>query len=80
PSLQDYILISQDDHRIEHYMRRENDIWQLYEAAGIHAQVVIQSIDCVLTLEDVYEKVELEVEDSGITRDTTKEGQNVSNT
>jgi Uma2 family endonuclease len=60
PTLQDYLLISQDDHRIEHYTRQENGEWLLREAIGLAAQITIQSIDCILTLEDVYEKVEFE--------------------
>jgi Uma2 family endonuclease len=60
PTLQDYLLISQDDHRIEHYTRQENGEWLLREAIGLAAQITIQSIDCIITLEDVYEKVEFE--------------------
>jgi Uma2 family endonuclease len=73
PSLQDYILIAQDDHRIEHYTRQENGIWQLYEAFGLTAQIVLQSIACVLTVEDVYEKVELAHDETGITRESPQE-------
>jgi Uma2 family endonuclease len=73
PSFQDYILIAQDEHRIEHFTRQENGIWLLYEAIGITAQIVIRSIECVLTVEDVYEKVELAHGKTGITRESAKE-------
>lgn len=69
PTLQDYILISQDSYRIEQYIRQENNDWLLREAVGMEAQVTIQSIDCILTLEDVYEKVEIEPDDLGIPRE-----------
>lgn len=78
PSLQDYILISQDDHRIEHYMRQDTDIWQLHEAVGLQTQITVRSITCVLTLEDVYEKVELELDTTGITRDITQEEDDIT--
>ncbi|WP_129633491.1 Uma2 family endonuclease [Candidatus Oscillochloris fontis] len=73
PSLQDYILISQDDYRIEHYMRQENNIWHLHEAIGLSAQIMIQSIECLLTLADVYEKVELAPDTTGIPREPPSE-------
>lgn len=66
PTLQDYVLISQDSYRIEHYIRQENNEWLLREAVGLEAQVTIQSIDCILTLEDVYEKVEFEQDEPSI--------------
>ena len=64
PSLQDYLLISQNDHHIEHYMRQENGEWLLRDATGLAAIIVIRSIDCTLKLEDVYEKVEFEPDDA----------------
>jgi Uma2 family endonuclease len=74
PTLQDYLLISQNDYRIEQYTRQADGGWLLREAVGIAAQVTITSIDCLLTLEDVYEKVEFEYENSGIPRETPLEG------
>lgn len=73
PTLKDYLLISQDEYRIEHYSRQENGEWLLREAVGPEAQLTIYSIDCVLTLEDVYDKVEFEEEDTGISRETSSE-------
>lgn len=72
-TLQDYILISQDQHRVEHFSRQENNRWLLQLALGIDAQINIQSIDCILTLADVYEKVELEPDTTGIPRDIPPE-------
>ena len=68
-TLQEYILISQDQHRIEHYTRQESGVWLLSEAIGLETQITLRSIDCVLTLEDVYEKVEFEDDDEGLPRD-----------
>jgi Uma2 family endonuclease len=72
-SLRDYILIAQDQHHIEHYVRQGDDTWVLREATGTEAQIYIQSIECMLRLEDVYEKVELETEGMGIPRDISPE-------
>lgn len=70
PSLHDYLLIAQDEPRIEHYSRQSDVIWQLAEAVGLTAQLTLRSIECVLALADVYEKVELEPADAGLTHES----------
>ena len=52
-TLRDYVLIEQDNHYIEHYMRQDNGQWLLREAIGLEAQVTLSSIDCALTLNSV---------------------------
>jgi len=61
-SLQEYVLISQDAHRIEHYVRQADDSWLFTEAVGLEATLQLPSIQCSLSLADVYEKVTLEEE------------------
>jgi Uma2 family endonuclease len=59
-SLRDYILIAQDRQYLEHYTRQENGQWLLEEASDMTAHITLESIACTLSLEDTYEKVELE--------------------
>jgi len=56
-SLRDYILITQTSPRIERYQLLESGIWGLSDAEGEDAQITIDSIQCTLSLADVYEKV-----------------------
>jgi Uma2 family endonuclease len=56
-TLQDYILIAQDHYHIEYYTRQNDGQWLFQEAIGLDSHIAIQSIECTLTLEDVYEKV-----------------------
>lgn len=56
PSLREYLLVAQDQPSIEHYVRHE-DGWILTEAAGLDASVPLDSIACVLSLREVYDKV-----------------------
>jgi len=58
-TLRDYILIAQDRQHIEHYTRHENGQWLFEETSINEERISIQSIECVLSLEDTYEKVEL---------------------
>jgi Uma2 family endonuclease len=55
-SLQEYLLVSQEQAHIERYIRQE-DGWLLTEAKGMEASIELSSIGCALTLADVYDKV-----------------------
>lgn len=55
-SLREYLLVSQNQPWIEHYVR-QGDAWLLTEASGLDASVRLESIDCGLRLEEVYDKV-----------------------
>ena len=55
-SLQEYLLVMQDQPSIERYLR-QGDVWVLSEAVGLEASLLLQSIDCVLNLNEVYDKV-----------------------
>jgi Uma2 family endonuclease len=57
PSLRDYILISQDRPRLEHYRRQPDGQWLMQDYTGLEAVVVIESIGCTLKLADVYDRV-----------------------
>jgi Uma2 family endonuclease len=60
-SLQEYVLISQDQARIERYMRQSSDHpWLFTDHAGLDAALELPSIGCRLALADVYEKVTFE--------------------
>ncbi len=58
-SLQEYILIAQDKPHIEHYLRQEQNQWLLSEAHQLESKITLPSIQCILLLSDVYEKVDM---------------------
>jgi Uma2 family endonuclease len=60
-SLQEYLLISQESARIEHYVR-QGEQWLFSDAYRLEDVVKLPSIDCSLALADVYEKVTFEPE------------------
>lgn len=55
--LQEYVLIAQDEYRIEHCVRAENGRWRFTEATDPAATIHLSSIGCTLTLADTYERV-----------------------
>lgn len=56
-ALQEYLLISQDEFIVEHYVRRDNDAWLYTKAAGLEASIVLPSLACEVALSEIYDKV-----------------------
>lgn len=59
-SLADYILVSQDRCSIEQFTRQPDGLWHYRTYTQMSDTIRINSIDCELLLEDVYEKVAFE--------------------
>ncbi len=57
PSLQEYVLISQQMPQIEHYQRQDNHQWLLTDVTDFQNSASLTSIGCTLALVDVYDKV-----------------------
>ncbi|MGL6096961.1 MAG: Uma2 family endonuclease, partial [Fimbriiglobus sp.] len=57
PTLTDYLLVSQDKPRVEHFTRQPAGKWLLERTDGLSATVSIPSIGVLLGLADVYERV-----------------------
>ena len=60
PSLREYALVSQSPRRMEIYRRQPDDTWVYQTIPPSPPPLILQSIDCTLTLDDVYSKVEEE--------------------
>ena len=57
-SLQEYVLVSQHEPRIERYLRQPGDQWLLTESAGLDSSLRIESLTCTIPLAEIYDKVE----------------------
>src|SRR5580700_1406105 len=58
PSLREYLLAAQDAPRIEQWIRQPDDNWLRAETKGRGASIQLASVDCVLPLPEVYDKIE----------------------
>ena len=56
-SLQEYILVSRDEIGVERY-RRQGTEWQPTEFRSLEDMLSLTSIDCELSLDDIYRRVE----------------------
>lgn len=63
-SVQEYLIISQDEPKIDRFMRQEgtNDLL-LTSVTGLEKSIELPSIGCTLALRDVYEQVSFENEE-----------------
>ena len=56
-SFEEYLLVSQDEPRIEHF-RRQGDVgWLMTTVAGLDATIRLESVNCELPLAEIYEDV-----------------------
>lgn len=55
-SLEDYILVSQDQPLLEHYSKKNN--WRKTEIGGLNATLILESVECEIALTELYELVE----------------------
>ncbi len=56
-SLREYVLVSQDEARIEKYLKQGDGFWVLSEAFGLDTKIKLDAIDCELALSEVFDKV-----------------------
>lgn len=58
PTLQEYMLVSQDKVNIEHHLK-QNEEWKLNEYHALEDTLTLSTIGCSLALRDVYRRVEI---------------------
>ncbi|MRG93167.1 Uma2 family endonuclease [Polyangium spumosum] len=58
PSLDEYVLVYQDERRIEHFKKLPTGQWLLTERAGDEGSVELPALGCTIQLADVYAGVD----------------------
>jgi Uma2 family endonuclease len=58
-SLAEYVLVAQDEYKVEQYVRQPDGRWLLADHSSPEDVVEIASVQCALALRDVYKKVVL---------------------
>jgi Uma2 family endonuclease len=60
-SLQEYLLIAQDEMRIDHYRRQADGKWLFESVTTQTGTLSLESIGCTLALADVYDKASFDI-------------------
>jgi Uma2 family endonuclease len=58
-SLVEYLLVAQDEYRIEQFVKQPDGHWLYTDARSPEGSLELASTQCVLTLKEVYDKVAL---------------------
>jgi len=58
PSLEEYVLVSQERPHVERFLRQPEGAWLFVEVAGLQEAISLSSLGCRLSLEALYEGVE----------------------
>ena len=66
-SVAEYLLVAQDQRRVERFLRQEGNLWLYSEAHDLEDIVRLESVDCGLMLRDVYAKVDESSEGGSLT-------------
>lgn len=59
-SLKEHLLVSQDEIRVEQYVKQADGTWLMIEHRSLDSNVELQSIGCSLGLRDIYDKVQID--------------------
>ena len=62
PTLKEYLLVAQYGPHLDKYVKHGDGFWMLSEASGLDGSITLETIDCPLSLGDVYNKVNFETE------------------
>jgi len=57
-SLREYITVDQDTPHVEHHVRQPDNTWVLTDYSDLTATLTLPSLDCTLTLAEIYEEIE----------------------
>lgn len=57
-SLQTYLLISQDQIKVERFLRHESGQWLFTFVTGREGEITVPPLDCTLALSKIYHKVD----------------------
>jgi Uma2 family endonuclease len=58
PSFEEYVLVSQDEPRVERFLRQGDVGWLMTHVEGLNSSVRFESVGCELSLREIYEGVE----------------------
>jgi Uma2 family endonuclease len=58
-SLAEYLLVEQDEYRVEQYLKQTDGRWLLSEETSLESSIELASVECKLALSEVYDRVDL---------------------
>lgn len=60
-SFKEYLLIAQDEPAITQFVKQADGEWKPHQVSGLDATLYLPSIDCTLTISEVYQDIKLKL-------------------
>jgi Uma2 family endonuclease len=57
-SLEEYVLVSQHQPRVEKFRRQADGLWLFSEAVGLESTITLESVECSIPLAEIYANVD----------------------
>lgn len=61
PSFKEYVLITQDEAKVESWYKQEENVWRISNAKGLNSSIYLYSLDIEIKLSDIYYLVDFDV-------------------
>ena len=58
-SIAEYLLVSQDEYRVEQYVKQSAGRWLLTDTRSLEGTVELVSVECALPMKEIYDRVSL---------------------
>lgn len=58
PSLQEYVLVEQEEQRVDIWHKDSSGVWEFFAMPEDATEIQLRSLDCTLTLDEIYEAPE----------------------
>lgn len=59
-SLVEYLLVAQEEYRVEQYVKQEDGRWLLSDVRSLESVIELKSIGCSLALRELYDRVSID--------------------
>lgn len=59
-SLVEYLLVAQEEYRVEQYVKQDDARWLLSDVRSLESVIELKSIDCSLALRDLYDRISID--------------------
>lgn len=59
-SLTEYLLVAQEEYRVEQYVRQADGRWLLSDVRSLESVIELKAIGCSLALHDIYDRISID--------------------
>lgn len=58
PSFQEYMIVYQTVAKVQTWYKEAENLWRIANVQGLESEIYLHSIDCTITLKDIYKRIQ----------------------